>query len=500
MKKSNLILIFLIIAINIVYSQQYPVIDTGQDECYDTLSIIECPQPGQQFYGQDSQFDGTQFSFIDNGDETVTDMNTGLIWQQFLFEDKFTFEEAITVADTFSLNSYTDWRLPSIKELYSLIDFRGVTGIDESDSKPFIDTSYFEFRYGDINSGERFIDAQYVSSTQYTGTTMDGNETVFGVNFADGRIKGYPSDLTPEGYKLFELRLVRGNTNYGVNDFTDNNDGTITDNSTGLMWSKYDNGTGLNWQEALEWAEQKNQEKYLGYNDWRLPDAKELQSIVDYTRSPQATNSPAINPVFSVTEITDEGGNINYPFYWSGTTHADGDLTNRYIKAAYIAFGEALGFMEVPPNSGNYVLMDVHGAGAQRSDPKQGDPDNFPHGFGPQGDVIRIYNFVRLVRNVDVSKSDESSTLQKKEFTLAQNYPNPFNPVTEISFSIPAATHVRLKVFNIIGQEVEVLLDKYLPAGEYSLDWNAEEEKSGVYFYRLTTDLYTETRKMILMR
>ena len=54
-----------------------------------------------------------------------------------------------------------------------------------------------------------------------------------------------------------------------------------------------------------------------------------------------------------------------------------------------------------PPSggSGTYQLMDVHGAGAQRSDPKAGDPRNFPHGRGPQGDVIRIYNYVRLVRS-----------------------------------------------------------------------------------------------------
>jgi len=56
--------------------------------------------------------------------------------------------------------------------------------------------------------------------------------------------------------------------------------------------------------------------------------------------------------------------------------------------------------MEMPPNSGNYVLQDVHGAGAQRSDPKSGDPADWPHGNGPQGDVVRIYNYVRVVRDV----------------------------------------------------------------------------------------------------
>ena len=65
----------------------------------------------------------------------------------------------------------------------------------------------------------------------------------------------------------------------------------------------------------------------------------------------------------------------------------------------YIAFGMGLGWMEMPPGSGNRQLLDVHGAGCQRSDPKIGDPADFPHGRGPQGDVIRIYNYVRCVRD-----------------------------------------------------------------------------------------------------
>ncbi|KJU83018.1 hypothetical protein MBAV_004788, partial [Candidatus Magnetobacterium bavaricum] len=68
-------------------------------------------------------------------------------------------------------------------------------------------------------------------------------------------------------------------------------------------------------------------------------------------------------------------------------------------NAAYVAFGRALGWMETPSGSGNYVLYDVHGAGAQRSDPKTGNPSDYPHGYGPQGDVIRIYNYARCVRS-----------------------------------------------------------------------------------------------------
>ena len=262
-KKTALVFILFVILQTSAFTQQYKIIDTGQEDCYDTLIVINCPEQGEAYYGQDSQFDGIQFSFQDNSDGTITDLNTGLIWQQFLFEDKYSYEDVIAVADSFSLNGFTDWRLPSIKELYSLIDFRGATGVSAAQSVPFIDTTYFEFRYGDETSGERFIDAQYVSSTEYVGTTMNGDFTVFGVNFADGRIKGYGTTSPMGGDKLFEVRLVRGSSNYGINLFSDNNDGTISDDATGLMWSKDDNGTGLNWKEALDWVYQKNQENYL---------------------------------------------------------------------------------------------------------------------------------------------------------------------------------------------------------------------------------------------
>jgi hypothetical protein len=76
-----------------------------------------------------------------------------------------------------------------------------------------------------------------------------------------------------------------------------------------------DSDDSLNWEDALVYAEGL---ALAGYNDWRLPNAKELQSIVDYTRSPDSTNSPAIDPLFNCTVITNEAGQIDYPFYWTG--------------------------------------------------------------------------------------------------------------------------------------------------------------------------------------
>ena len=122
---------------------------------------------------------------------------------------------------------------------------------------PFIDTKCFQFIYGDTAAGERIIDAQYWSSTRYVGRSHDGK--TFGVNFADGHIKGYPGNWARQF-----ARCVRGNPDYGKNDFRDNGDGTITDRATGRMWSKADSGKGLNWEGALAWAQAKNAEAFLG--------------------------------------------------------------------------------------------------------------------------------------------------------------------------------------------------------------------------------------------
>jgi len=90
-------------------------------------------------------------------------------------------------------------------------------------------------------------------------------------------------------------------------------------------------------------------------------------------------------------------------------------------------------------------------------------------------------------------------------FGLSQNYPNPFNPSTEISFALPTAGHVQLKVFNVLGQEVQTLVDGQMGAGTHVVTWNGKDAggsqaASGVYFYRLDTGDVRETRKMMLIK
>lgn len=383
--------------------------DSGQQGCYNKGAIIACPAPGEPFYGQDAQYVGAAPAYRDNGDGTVTDLNTGLMWSKGLDGHKVTPKEGAEIARNMTLGGYKDWRVPNIKELYSLIDFRGYTGFSGRrdfsqvpyNAVPFINTDYFDFAYGDVKFGERYIDAQWLSSTHYVSTTMDRMDTVFGVNFADGRIKGYGYKRHGTNYviKTFYARYVRGKS-YGENEFVDNRDGTITDRSSGLVWTKRDSGKAMKWEQALGWCEGLN---VAGHNDWRLPNAKELQYIVDYSRSPDTTNSPAIDPLFQTTAITNEAGQKDFPFFWSSTTHLDGPRPGS--NAAYVAFGRAIGQMRGR-------VMDVHGAGAQRSDPKNGDARL---GHGPQGDAQRGVNFVRCVRGGAVSHpSGKTATIRGK--------------------------------------------------------------------------------------
>ncbi len=337
-------------------SLTYAVADTGQTECYDDgrRGAIPCPRQGEPFAGQDAQHKGLAASYKDNNDGTVTDMVTGLMWQKEF--SKASFRGAAKAAAASQVGGYDDWRVPTIKELYSLMNFNGQTGTGNfqsssvpSDAIPYLNTQYFSFEYP-TNTG-RFIDAQYLTGTAYASTVMQGQRAFFGVNFADGRIKGYPQAGNAKRSEYY-VRFVRDNPKYGNNNFRKNNQ-TITDLATGLQWMTIDsghpslknkgytknNGT-LNWKEALQFCENLTYDKQ---SDWRLPDTKELHTIVDYSRSPDTTNSAAISPIFSITAIKDPAGNKDYPFFWTSTTHRDG--RNEGERAVYIAFGEAKGYM-----------------------------------------------------------------------------------------------------------------------------------------------------------
>ena len=103
-------------------------------------------------------------------------------------------------------------------------------------------------------------------------------------------------------------------------------------------------------------------------------------------------------------------------------------------------------------------------------------------------------------QNFVVSVENEVDITQPLAFTLEQNYPNPFNPSTKIKYGLAEASFVKLSVYNILGQEVKVLVNEVKNAGFYEIDFNATSLTSGTYFYRIGTLRYTETKKMLLIK
>ncbi len=100
----------------------------------------------------------------------------------------------------------------------------------------------------------------------------------------------------------------------------------------------------------------------------------------------------------------------------------------------------------------------------------------------------------------EYSKSIEVNIKRIEKFELSQNYPNPFNPATTISFSLPEASNVKLTLYNLLGQEIETLIDGFKESGTHSFSFNASQLNSGVYIYKLETNGFTQTRKMTLIK
>jgi hypothetical protein len=158
--------------------------DTGQSNCYDNTKEIPCPTPAGPFYGQDAQNQGAQPSYRDNLDGTVSDLNTGLMWQQGDAHNDWGFgwEEAVTYCDALPLAGHADWRLPSRRELLSIVDY-GMYN-------PAIDTQYFP---------GCLFDNKYWSST----VTANGPDSAWEVYFSYGA--AYPDG---KAYALY-ARCVR---------------------------------------------------------------------------------------------------------------------------------------------------------------------------------------------------------------------------------------------------------------------------------------------------
>ncbi len=105
-----------------------------------------------------------------------------------------------------------------------------------------------------------------------------------------------------------------------------------------------------------------------------------------------------------------------------------------------------------------------------------------------------------LMENVVVGTNQDGFEIQPGTYSLGQNYPNPFNPTTRIKYSIPEASHTSLKIYDILGNEVADLVNQDKQAGTYQVEFNAASLSSGVYFYKLTSGSFIQTKKMIVLK
>ncbi|MCI0448677.1 MAG: T9SS type A sorting domain-containing protein [Chlorobi bacterium] len=188
---------------------------------------------------------------------------------------------------------------------------------------------------------------------------------------------------------------------------------------------------------------------------------------------------------------------------------AGGSFTVRYcnVQGGYPGGGN----LNVEPlfADSNYILqsnspcVDKGDSSTIYNDPE--DPNNptfakYPSRGGLRNDIGAYGGpLSRILTNQLIGIGSIGSEIPKN-FVLYQNYPNPFNPATKITFALPKGEFVTLKVFDVLGEEVETLVYEFKPAGKYSIDFSSAELTSGIYFYRITAGNNTETRKMILVK
>lgn len=111
--------------------------------------------------------------------------------------------------------------------------------------------------------------------------------------------------------------------------------------------------------------------------------------------------------------------------------------------------------------------------------------------------INRATGWANLLRLLPVTLRNNEVPIQ---FALNQNYPNPFNPTTKIDYDLPKDANVKLSIYDILGKEIQILVNEYQIAGSYSFNFNASDLSSGTYIYRITANEFTDTKKFTFVK
>ena len=362
---------------------------TGQTKCYDTSGKeIDCTGTGQDGETRAGvTWPDPRFAPV-NGHEAdcMTDSLTGLTWARNanLPSGQKKWDDAIDFANSLSLCGHSDWRLPNVNEIESL------TNSDVADSKAWL-----------TSQGFTNVQDYYHSSTTIAGST--DRQWVVGPNgdcagcvdwwYKDMAAYVWPvsGDTAPPAklWKTGQRASSReGDDGYwekGIESpsprFSYYGNQTVTDNLTGLMWTRDANAPGppdctpgvdKTWQAALDYAKCLNAHVYLGYSDWRLPNRKELMSLIDNNTSPGPA-LPSGHPFANVGLYYWSSTTCPSLLDWAWTVNFDGDYRDGYVVGDKKTHGESVwpvrGRVILPPTFLLEVTKSVTGSGTVTSDP-----------------------------------------------------------------------------------------------------------------------------------
>jgi hypothetical protein len=187
-----------------------------------------------------------------------------------------------------------------------------------------------------------------------------------------------------------------------------------------------------------------------------------------------------------------DGSNNKFRFAVRETSPGNFEVSNWYdvnwIGWKLITWDLSLG------QTGNWVGNNVF------EPPLNFDSFQMTYVSGNQNTGTIYFDDVRTASFSPTDVEEETGTIAPTEFSLKQNFPNPFNPSTQIKFSVPQTSDVKVLITDLLGREVATLVNDNLAAGNYSVDFNASNLSSGIYFYTLITDNFKQSKKMILMK